>query len=197
MQFHEDIRPPWFGTWSKRSKQVTGRRPAAKDDSFLNYDVDSEAEWEEEEAGGESIKDDDSEKSADEDNYEIDNDIFVPHGYLSGSEGDEDEEIQEAGVFKEKDLLEARNRKLTKLRPISIGCVWEGDYKISAATLELLKPFSMVIIPPLPSDSVGVSQRKDSSKKSSKKLSGSQETKLNGQASAASPAVGDEKMVVD
>jgi hypothetical protein len=26
-QFHEDIRPPYYGTYSKRSATVTGRRP--------------------------------------------------------------------------------------------------------------------------------------------------------------------------
>ena len=46
--FHEDYRPPYHGTWSKpRSSIVTGRNPFGRDTSHLDYDVDSEAEWEE------------------------------------------------------------------------------------------------------------------------------------------------------
>ncbi len=50
LQFFEDERPPYKGTWSKRSTEVTGRRPFGKD-KRLDYDYDSEAEWEEEEPG--------------------------------------------------------------------------------------------------------------------------------------------------
>lgn len=32
LQFCENRRPAYFGTWTKRSKQVTPRRPFAKDD---------------------------------------------------------------------------------------------------------------------------------------------------------------------
>jgi hypothetical protein len=46
LQFHEDVRPAYYGTWSKTGQHiVTGRRPFAKDSSVLNYDYDSEAEW--------------------------------------------------------------------------------------------------------------------------------------------------------
>lgn len=35
--FHSDYRPPWYGTWRKRSKRITGRRPFATDNvSFCN-----------------------------------------------------------------------------------------------------------------------------------------------------------------
>jgi hypothetical protein len=48
LQFHEDVRPAYFGTWTKgitsKSAMVTGRRPFAKD-AALDYDYDSEAEW--------------------------------------------------------------------------------------------------------------------------------------------------------
>jgi hypothetical protein len=35
------------GTFSKRSHLVTGRRPFGRDENYLDYDYDSEAEWEE------------------------------------------------------------------------------------------------------------------------------------------------------
>lgn len=47
LSFHEDCRPPYHGTWSKRSKVITGRNPFGKDNAILDYDNDSEAEWEE------------------------------------------------------------------------------------------------------------------------------------------------------
>lgn len=46
LQFHQDHRPPYWGTWSKSSKQVTGRRPLGRDTKgILNYDYDSEGGW--------------------------------------------------------------------------------------------------------------------------------------------------------
>jgi len=45
--FSEDCRPAYFGTVSRRSAIITGRRPLARDTELLNYDYDSEAEWEE------------------------------------------------------------------------------------------------------------------------------------------------------
>lgn len=51
LKFFEDYRPAYCGTWCKTSKLITGKHPFQKDTSFLDYDYDSEAEWEEEEPG--------------------------------------------------------------------------------------------------------------------------------------------------
>lgn len=45
LKFEEDERPPYQGTWSKRSGKVTGRRPFGKDTELLNYEYDSEAKY--------------------------------------------------------------------------------------------------------------------------------------------------------
>jgi chromatin assembly factor 1 subunit A len=63
--FHEDVRPPYHGTWSKGSGTVNGRRPLGKESS-LDYDNDSEAEWEEEEEVGEDLDNDDGEDEEEE-----------------------------------------------------------------------------------------------------------------------------------
>ncbi len=55
LQFHEDLRPAYWGTCSGSSRVVSGRRPMAKDVSILDYSVDSEAEWEDEPEGGEEL----------------------------------------------------------------------------------------------------------------------------------------------
>lgn len=85
LQHHEDIRPPYYGTWQRKSKIITGRRPFAQDEDVFDYEVDSEAEWD---IGGpgESLKGDDSEDDEELDEYEIDMKTFVPHGYVSDDE---------------------------------------------------------------------------------------------------------------
>jgi chromatin assembly factor 1 subunit A len=139
--FDEDIRPPYYGTWSKKSKIISGRCPLKQDTKWLDYDCDSEADWEEE-GPGESIKDSDSEKSQGEDNYEVDDDMFVPHGYLSEDEDQEkaDGDVQ-GSMLKESELIETRNRKLKPMKARVIGCVWENDPDASEASLHILKQF--------------------------------------------------------
>jgi chromatin assembly factor 1 subunit A len=61
---------------------------------FFDYDVDSDDEWEDEEENAESLKGDSDEDKESEDDYEIDNEFFVPHGYLSDGEGDSDDEAR-------------------------------------------------------------------------------------------------------
>lgn len=56
LKFHQDVRPGYHGTWTKQSGRISGRNPYAKDEGLLDYDYDSEAEWEDD-ADGEDIKD--------------------------------------------------------------------------------------------------------------------------------------------
>lgn len=89
--FHEDHRPPYHGTWSKHSSLVTGRRPFGKDTEYLNYDVDSEAEWEEEDEEGEDC--DKSVEGEEEDAVEDDdNDSFLAAEDELGFDEEDDEE---------------------------------------------------------------------------------------------------------
>mmetsp|Transcript_12438 Transcript_12438/g.27380 ORF Transcript_12438/g.27380 Transcript_12438/m.27380 type:complete len:749 (+) Transcript_12438:328-2574(+) len=64
LHFWEDYRPPYYGTWSKRSNAVSGRRPFGKDGS-LDYEYASEEEWEEE-GPGEDCQADGDDDSVDE-----------------------------------------------------------------------------------------------------------------------------------
>ena len=92
---------------------------------------------------GESIRDSDSEgKVSDEeeenDDYEID-EFFVPHGHLSDDENNEEiepVEIEEMPdgqkkrklLTKEKLIIEERTKKLKRLVPKQIGCLfWQQD----------------------------------------------------------------------
>jgi len=93
LDFHGDedhIRPPYVGTFSKKSTVITGRRPFAKDADMFNYDYDSEADWEEEEPG-EDIADSDGEEDADDNELEY-NEFFLrdnDYGSDAGSDGEE------------------------------------------------------------------------------------------------------------
>merc|ERR1712013_224531 len=73
LQFHENQRPAYWGTWTKKSTFVSGRRPFGKDEERFEYDYDSDDDWEEEEEG-ESLSDneDDKEKEEEKDDYEAD-----------------------------------------------------------------------------------------------------------------------------
>lgn len=71
LQFKEDVRPAYYGTFTKQSRVVCGRRPFAQDVDQLDYDVDSEAEWEPE-GEGEDIH------SGDEDDEDPNTDMIDP-----------------------------------------------------------------------------------------------------------------------
>ncbi|KAL6998034.1 hypothetical protein U1Q18_008158 [Sarracenia purpurea var. burkii] len=95
LQFDKSHRPAFYGIWPKKSQVIGPRHPFRKDPD-LDYDIDSDEEWEEEEPG-ESLSDcdkDDEEENleegyskADDDDDESEDGFFVPDGYLSENEG--------------------------------------------------------------------------------------------------------------
>ncbi|KAL2712337.1 chromatin assembly factor 1 subunit A-B-like [Vespula squamosa] len=137
LQFYENRRPPYWGTWRKKSNSINPRRPFSKDSKWFDYEVDSDEEWEEEEPG-ESLhgsEDEKDEENPDDNEYDVDNEFMVPHGYLSDEEARTDEEkgesmTPETQKFKLKLLGEEfeaeRRTKMSKLKPKIIGCVWLG-----------------------------------------------------------------------
>ncbi|KAJ1888216.1 hypothetical protein LPJ66_008685 [Kickxella alabastrina] len=74
IHFHGSRRPAYWGTWSRQLRNVSGRRPFAQDTSELDYDVDSDAEWEVDEGEGEDLHSEDDEDNDDEDNEDDDDD---------------------------------------------------------------------------------------------------------------------------
>ncbi|KAL0821200.1 hypothetical protein ABMA28_005809 [Loxostege sticticalis] len=135
LSFEENKRPPYWGTWRKKSANVKPRRPFGQDQK-LDYEVDSDEEWEEEPDGesvdGSACGSDDS----DADEYEVDNDVFVPHGYLSDEEAtmDDDDvlslspETQKARLKHLEDEFESEMKKPTeKIKPRLYGLLWETN----------------------------------------------------------------------
>ena len=149
LKFHENKRPAYWGTWTKKSKVITGRRPFGRDEDRFDYDYDSDDDWEEEEEG-ESLSDaeDDKDKEEDNEDYEVDNTFFVPHGYLSDEEEtakDEDEVFdpefaKEKQKRDEKEFEKEHKKKTQVLKPKLWGVYYESEVlDTEAAAVQLAR----------------------------------------------------------
>lgn len=171
LAFEENQRPPYFGTWSKKSVKISARKPFAMDAEFFDYDYDSDEDWEEEEQG-ESLSDEEKDKEEDEKDEKEDQDdnddgFFVGHGVLDKDElkgveeGDEDAFDEELEIKKQKlkaaQFEEEYKKKATKLKPRVFGCFWndpnnedkDNDLRIAYDQLiKILNPFKAVMFNP-------------------------------------------------
>lgn len=105
LHFAEDVRPPYFGSYTKRmsprSSVKLRRQPCSRVRKDTNYDYDSEAEWEEPEEGEDIL----SEGEDDEESV--------------GSAGEMD------GFLDDEEVADGRRRLITgDLKPISTGICW-------------------------------------------------------------------------
>lgn len=111
IHFSEDVRPPYYGTYTKNYGDAEARRlarnPIARVRKDTQYDYDSEAEWEEPEEGEDL--DSDGEDDGDED---IEDDM---DGFL-----DDDEDAQLKRRLISGDLV-----------PVSTGLCWEDSDHVS------------------------------------------------------------------
>ncbi|XP_062888498.1 chromatin assembly factor 1 subunit A isoform X2 [Mobula hypostoma] len=153
LQFHENHRPAYWGTWQKKSAKVKSRNPFAKDEQLLDYEVDSDDEWEEEEPG-ESLSHSEGDDDDEGDDEDDDDGFFVPHGYLSEGEGATDEEgenpekqkIRQRMKAKEWDEL-MKGKKFQVLQPTLLGCFWEIDGDVlNDSSMKTLQQFSIHMI---------------------------------------------------
>lgn len=108
LQFDKSHRPAFYGYWPKKSEVVKPRCPLVKDPE-LDYEIDSDEEWEEEEPG-ESLSDCDKEEEEEnteenlskaDDEDESEDGFFVPDGYLSENEGVEVERMDHSELVEE------------------------------------------------------------------------------------------------
>lgn len=153
LSFHVEVRPPYYGTFGKASKVVKGRRPLAVDSVLVDYEYDSEAEWDPEdlEEGDECLSADEDDEEADAANNAEDGEDkwMVPHGYLSDDEVAEEDEEDELGnpMKKARKMTAAEapstpSRKKAVATRYSIGCKW-GE---AAVNHSKLGPHAMQII---------------------------------------------------
>ncbi|KAI4828947.1 hypothetical protein KUCAC02_023016 [Chaenocephalus aceratus] len=172
LQFHANHRPAYWGTWSKKSENISPRCPLRQDKGLLDYEVDSDDEWEEEEPG-ESLSHSEGEEEGGEggDDDSDDDGFFVPHGYLSEDEcaleeeegGDlEKQKIRQKVKAKEWDELMSTKKKMKVLDPVVRGCLWEG----AGPGLQLFKPYALCLVEPLPKVDTSPGQEELSLRKS-------------------------------
>ncbi|CAD0092129.1 unnamed protein product, partial [Aureobasidium vineae] len=116
LHFGEDVRPAYFGTYSRKMSSSNAsklrKNPFSKLRKDTDYDYDSEAEWEEPEEG---------------------EDI--------GSDGEEDEEsvgdAEEMDEFLEDDAADSKRHMITgDLKPVSTGLCWEDAKGLSKSSTE-------------------------------------------------------------
>ncbi|KAH2429451.1 hypothetical protein KXW35_001215, partial [Aspergillus fumigatus] len=108
LKFGEDVRPPYQGTFTKTLPESAAiklmRNPFHRGLPDINYDYDSEAEWEEPEEG-EDLDSEEEEEGSDEGDDDMD-------GFL-----DDDD-----------DNLEGKRRLIVgDLEPLSTGLRWQGE----------------------------------------------------------------------
>nr|XP_005896034.1 PREDICTED: chromatin assembly factor 1 subunit A [Bos mutus] len=156
LQFSENHRPAYWGTWNKKTTVIRPRDPWAQDRDLLDYEVDSDEEWEEEEPGeslSHSEGDDDDDVGEDEDE---DDGFFVPHGYLSEDEGvteecadPENHKVRQKLKAKEWDEFLAKGKRFRIPQPVKIGCIWAAD-KDGGADLKVLQQFTACLLETVP-----------------------------------------------
>lgn len=126
--FHEDIRPPFVGTYTKAPTEHAAKRvsrnPFAKVRTDTDYDYDSEAEWEEPEEG-----------------EDLNSDIE--------SEADSVDTAEDMAGFLDDEDADGPKKRLMPLdmEPVCTGICWENEYgKFPTADANQLKAFKLVII---------------------------------------------------
>ncbi|KAK4436092.1 Chromatin assembly factor 1 subunit FAS1 [Sesamum alatum] len=135
LQFDKSYRPAFYGVWSRKSQVVGPRHPLVKDPD-IDYEIDSDEEWEEDEPGeslSDSEKDEEDESTEahlkEDDEEESEDGFFVPDGYLSENEGVKADEV-------ESDDLVEESMRLKKNQPlIVLNLMHEKTTSLSAEEL--------------------------------------------------------------
>ncbi|KAI9676346.1 MAG: hypothetical protein M1817_000503 [Caeruleum heppii] len=127
LQFAEDVRPPYRGTFTRQppahSSLGSGKNPFQRSLPDINYDYDSEAEWEEPEEGEDLDSEGDEEALSDDDADEMD-------GFL------DDEAIGDATTSSQKRAGIGSN-----LDPVCSGLCWEDhDRQVLSADPSRSRP---------------------------------------------------------
>ncbi|KAI9915689.1 hypothetical protein PsorP6_007246 [Peronosclerospora sorghi] len=132
LQFYENNRPAYYGTFSTRCRSFRGgRRPFSKYPKF-DYTIDSDDEWEEEEPG-ESLSDDENDGDESEEDALDYNDQWLAYedevDYMDDAEKEvERGEVEPSSPTKHKLPSQLQKKakagKPAKLEPEIIGPVW-------------------------------------------------------------------------
>ncbi|MBW0516506.1 hypothetical protein O181_056221 [Austropuccinia psidii MF-1] len=159
LRFHEDVRPGYIGTWCKTSRLVSGRTPFGKDTCLLDYDYDSEVEWNEEDGEGEDLGG--SDDLGGEDGMSSEGGESDEDGWLVGDDDEiemiDDDENQTNhlvdGQLDGVELIKTSSKKISgpgrrkivgPLIPIVKGPMWEET--LGQVPTGMLEPFRIQFI---------------------------------------------------
>ena len=122
IEFHEDVRPPYIGTYSKvaspRTIRKAGRNPFIRARPDTDYDYDSEAEWVEPEEGEDLLTDEEDEAE---------------------SQAADDEDIE--FLDDAEDALKGKRKIITNdLDPRSTGICWQDSSGKFVSSVALESP---------------------------------------------------------
>jgi chromatin assembly factor 1 subunit A len=150
--FHEDLRPGYFGTWTRNSATIGPRSPFKRDQAVLDYGYDSGEEWEEEGEADDVVEDGDEEDGdaddpdSDLDSWLVDDDEVETVGQERSCSPSSVEIITPLTPPKRK--LDSGDRKLGKKRkvvvplvPFAKGPCWEPA--VAQCQSDLIKPFQI------------------------------------------------------
>ncbi|CAK9090277.1 Chromatin assembly factor 1 subunit A (CAF-1 subunit A) (Chromatin assembly factor I p150 subunit) (CAF-I 150 kDa subunit) (CAF-I p150) [Durusdinium trenchii] len=122
LQFGENRRPPYFGTFRKVATNVRGRNPFVKEPS-LDYDIYSDAEWQSEPDDGESVAESHGNNSEDggdgeeeldyQDGWLLEDDVVEYNSDVQSS-GEDDQDQDDQGVEGEDVAAKAKKGKRLK-----------------------------------------------------------------------------------
>lgn len=152
--FAEDVRPGYFGTWTRASRDIGPRTPFAKDIIAIDYGYDSGEEWEEEVEDADDVADDAEEEDGGADEHDSDMDSWLV----------DDDEVEEPGTpieerggspdlfplnfpSPQKRKAESENKQIKKrkvvipLVPFTKGPCWEST--IGQCEYEPFKPYQI------------------------------------------------------
>ncbi|KAL6309063.1 hypothetical protein BKA93DRAFT_821888 [Sparassis latifolia] len=138
--FSEDVRPGYFGTWTRASREIGPRAPFARDIVSLDYACDSGEEWEEEAGDADDVVEDAEEEDAGEeedsdlDSWLVDDDETEPGTPIEDREGSPDtlpvdlpQPAPKRKARKEDASKQSKKRKVVvPLVPFTKGPCWES-----------------------------------------------------------------------
>lgn len=159
--FHEDVRPGYVGTWTKATRSVRPLKPFGKDTCLLNYEYDSEGDWEEDDAEGEDLNDEEeeeegeamSEADSEEDGWLVaDDDVEMADATsdaepddivfmgATGELADQQQKRKRALQEQKKKAVAAKKRRIVgPLIPIIKGPLWEE--RLGQVESQTMEPF--------------------------------------------------------
>jgi len=145
--FHEDIRPGYFGTWTRISSTIRPRRPFTRDVVAIDYSYDSSEEWEEENPGdADDIVDDNEDDDegdpgddSDADSWLVDDDDVEA---VAPVDGVDEPPLPKRRLEGTGDASSSyKKRRVVPLVPFVKGPVW--DPAVTKTVEEVFTPFRL------------------------------------------------------